>query len=335
MFTYRNIRKCRARAERILLGALLAFSLLVTAAPPFAEGDEAPSGQDRAGSAIEHSSAIRVGVNLVLVPVTVTDRNSKAVTDLDKQHFTVFEDGVEQSLLSFSNDDSPCSIGLVLDLSGSMRNKISPMRAAIRTFVDSTDIQDEFSLTTFSDHPDLQTEFTSDVPSIANQLLVARVGGSTALIDAVYVALQRMKFARHPRRALLVISDGQDNYSRYSEKDLLRSIVEADVQIHTLTISDTPQTKQEFFADRNGLALMEKLADASGGLHLVVRNTGQLDEVISKLARTLHSQYILGYQPGRRVADGKWRKIRVRLVGGKRTDSLRVYARSGYYAPHE
>jgi Ca-activated chloride channel homolog len=322
-----------AQIGAFALAGLVAFGA-VQQAP--AGGDEAVvelRGNQRREGELAHRSPIRLGVNLVVVPVTVTDRDGMSIVGLDRTSFSVFEDGAQQPIASFSSEDTPCSIGVVLDVSGSMKSRMSEARAAIRAFLDAAHPEDEAFLMTFSNRPALQASFTTDLPAIPYHLVRSKVGGATALVDSVYFALQQMRTASHPRRALVLVSDGRDNRSRYSKAELIRIAMETDVQVYTIGLSDNTRTKQEFLEDRSGLALLESLSNVSGGLHHVVRNVSELDAVATRMGRALHNQYVVGYYAPSGSDDGKWRKIRVKVTSAKERPGSRVSARRGYFSP--
>jgi Ca-activated chloride channel family protein len=313
---------------RLLGGVVIMTTALIAAfgqegGPRLLENVVRPPARQHA----EH--AIRVDVNLVLVPVTVTDRKGRVVNGLERDNFQVFDEAIAQQIVSFSNEDVPTSVGLVLDVSGSMAHKMSKARLAARAFLDTLNPADETFLMTFSDQPKMEVDFTSNPADIQNGFLFAKAGGSTALVDAVYLALRRMRSARNPRKALLVISDGGDNSSRYSEKELRRVAVEADVQIHAVGIHDSPGAPEEM----NGPYLLDGLAKLTGGQHFLIRDASELTDVAAKIGVALHDQYVIGYYPPSNSLAEKWRKIRVTMAVPKGLPALQVYARSGYYPP--
>ena len=279
----------------------------------------------------EHGHAIKVDVNLVLVPVTVTDEMGRIVSGLGRDYFSVYDDTQEQPIVSFSSEDAPFSVGLVFDTSGSMRGKLDIARRAAQAFWQSANPEDEAFLVTFSEHAELQVDFTRDFADIQNGLLFAAPKGKTALIDAIDLALRRLKSAHNSRKALLVLSDGGDNNSRFSKRELLRFAKEADAQIYAIGIHDSPATLEEM----SGPKLLGELTDATGGQHFMVGSANELPDIAARIGVALHDQYMIGYQPPAGAEPGKWRKIRVRLQAPKGFPSLRVYARTGYYSPVE
>ena len=276
----------------------------------------------------QKDDAIRVEVRLVLVPVTVTDALGRIVHGLARESFKLYEDRVLQPITSFSSVDTPASVGLVFDLSGSMGDKIDEARRAANAFWGTANPDDEVFLVTFADRAELQMGFTTDFAEVQDKLLFARAHGKTALIDGIQLAMRQLRKARNSRRALLVVSDGGDNNSRLSESELLSIAREADVQIYGIGIHDNPRAPEE----AGGTMLLEKLSQATGGLHFVVRNPDDLRDIAAKIGVALHDQYLIGYYPPP-GPEGKWREIRVQIAAPKQWPRLQVYARRGYYGP--
>src|SRR5215469_4084863 len=273
---------------------------------------------------------IRSKVDLVTVPVTITDAMNRPVTGLDRDNFQLFENKQPQEIKNFSTEDTPVSIGIILDVSGSMRNKLERARDAVRQFCDASNPQDEFFLITFSDDPRLATDFTNRSEEIENALLVAQSRGRTSLLDAIYMGIRKMKDARYSRRALLILSDGGDNHSRYSEHNVKNAVREADILIYSVGTYDRYANTQE---ERLGPELLQDVSGVSGGQSYTLTNAAELPEVTRAIGIRLRHQYMLTYSPPKRDRDGKWHKINVKLLLPKRWSSfLRVSARTGYYA---
>jgi len=287
-------------------------------------------------------ASFRTSAQMVLVPVTVTDRQGKTVEGLRAQDFNILEDQVPQSIASFAAEDAPCSVGLVLDVSGSMRNILGSAKGVLQSFFQTANPEDEFLLTV-STEPETVSRFTTDIADLENSIEHTNPGGMTALIDTVYLGLNGMRKARQPRRALLVLSDGMDNFSRYSKGELMRVALEADVQIYTIIVdsgsgggSSGVPFRPSMVAkpidqarERQGPLLLEELADKTGGLHFHVRNDADAREAAFKVGRALRNEYVIGYQPPNLGATGKWHHIRVK----SNVPKVNVYARNGYYAP--
>lgn len=279
-----------------------------------------------------HLPAMKVDVNLVLVPVTITDPMNRLVTGLDKDNFQLFQDKNRETIRDFSTEDAPVSIGLIFDMSGSMGDKIDRAREAVVEFLKTANPQDEFFLITFNDRPDEVSDFTQSIADLQNKLIFTQPKGRTALLDAIYLGMSKMRQARYPRRALLIISDGGDNHSRYTEGEIKSLVREADVTIYAIGIYDhyfpTPE-------ERLGPELLSEIAENTGGRAFSVDNPNDLADVATKIGIELRNQYVLGYRPKNPVHDGKWHKIKVKLIPPRGLPPLHVHAKSGYYAPSE
>jgi len=273
---------------------------------------------------------IRVDVNLVLVPLTVTDPLNRLVTGLDKENFFLYENNGQQTIKTFSSEDAPVSIGVIMDLSGSMSNKVVRSRESIVQFMKTANPQDEFFVIGFNDRPELIEDFTSSVDDIEARLEMVKAGRRTALLDAIYFGLEKMKQAKYPRKALLVVSDGGDNRSRYTENEVRAAVRESDVQIYSIGIFDeyAPTTEE-----RLGPLLLNDISDETGGRLFRVDDVSDMADIATKISAELRNEYVLGYRPLDERRDGKWRKLKVKLVAPPGLPPLTVHARTGYYAP--
>jgi Ca-activated chloride channel family protein len=279
---------------------------------------------------------LRVDIDLVLVAVTVTDPYNRLVTGLARDHFEVFEDKERQNILYFSSEDVPLSLGVVFDLSGSMGRggKLERAAKAAVEFFQTANPEDEFFVVHFNDTPQLLTPFTHQVEDVQNALFSLQAKGRTALFDAVYLALNTMRDASNARKAVLIISDGGDNHSRYSIRDVMAAVREADVQIYSIGIFDPVGSRSEPEI-LWGPSLLSDIAETTGGrlFPVEIYNINQLPDVAAKISVELRNQYILGYRPSNKQRDGTWRKIKVKINPPKGLPPLTTYARSGYYAP--
>jgi Ca-activated chloride channel family protein len=273
---------------------------------------------------------LRVDVNLVLVPVTVTDPLNRLVTGLERQDFFVYENNALQKLKSFSAEDAPVSIGIIFDLSGSMTDKINRARNSILEFMRTANPQDEFFVIGFNDRPELIMDFTSNVDNIESRLLTVKPGHRTALLDAIYFGLNKMKQAKNERKALLVVSDGGDNRSRYTESEVRAVVRESDVQIYSIGIFDQYAPTRE---EQLGPILLHDVSEETGGQLFRVDDLADMADIATKISAELRNQYVLGYKSDDAKRDGKWRKLKVKLVPPEGLPQLTVHARTGYYAP--
>jgi Ca-activated chloride channel family protein len=279
-----------------------------------------------------HVRALKVDVDLVLVPVTITDPLNRLVTGLEKENFQLFEGNSPQDIRSFSSEDAPVSLGVIFDSSGSMTSKMDRAKDAVVEFFKTANPQDEFFMITFSDEPEQVSDFTSSVDEIQNKLVFAVPRHRTALLDAIYMGVSKMRQAKYAKKALLIISDGGDNHSRYTENEIRSVVKEADVMIYAIGIYDRYASAQE---ERLGPQLLSDITELTGGRAFTIDNPNDLGDVATKIGVELRNQYVLGYRPNKVMHDGKWRKIKVKLMPPKGLPPLRVYARTGYYAPAE
>jgi Ca-activated chloride channel family protein len=265
---------------------------------------------------------LRMDMNMVLVPVTVTDDADRPVTGLAPEKFRVFEDNVEQKIVSFFREEGPVSVGFIFDSSASMKKKMDRSVAAIEQFLKTASPGDEFFLLRFSDRPTLVTGFTTDPKEIMSELSWVEPRGWTSLNDAICLGVQKMKHAKNARRALFVLSDGGDNNSRYSDTEVRNLVRESDVRVYSIGLFERPR-------------FLEKLSADSGGRSYWVHKLDELPDEVDQLSRDLRNQYVLGYSPNNGQKDGKYHALRVELMETIKRMPLHVFWRRGYYAPGE
>jgi len=280
-------------------------------------------------------SSIRVETQLVLVPVTVTDPLNRFVTGLEKQHFRLFEDKVEQKITQFSAEDAPLSVGLVFDTSGSMGPKLSKSRQAAAEFFKTANPADEFFLVEFNDSPQLVVPFTPSSEEVQSSLTFTQSKGRTALLDAIYLAMHEMKKARNPRKAILIISDGGDNSSRYTETEIRNAVREADVQIYAIGIYEPIASRGRTPEEMAGPGLLQQVSEQTGGRAYEIDNLADLPDVAAKIGVELRNQYLLGYTPKNQDRNGKYRHVQVKLAQPPGLPPLKAFYRLGYYAPSQ
>ena len=280
-----------------------------------------------------HTLPIRVDVDMVVVNVTVTGSHDRIVTGLDRRNFVVYDDKVPQQIAAFSMEDAPISVGLVFDTSGSMADKIGNSKAAAWQFFKTSNPQDQFMLIDFNDRPELISGFTSRFENVQDQLFAVQAGGRTALLDALYLGLAKMRKADTNRKALLVISDGGDNHSRYSEGDIRRAVQESNVEIYTVGLVEPLRTRHRTQEEAGGPRLLADLAEMSGGRMFAVEDPAELPDIMRTISIDLRNQYAIGYRPSNLVRDGQWRRVKVKVNPPPDSPRLQVYARTGYYAP--
>jgi VWFA-related protein len=275
---------------------------------------------------------IRVNADLVLIPVTVTDRDDRMITGLEKQHFRIYDDKVEQVITHFASEDTPVSIGLVFDCSGSMGAKLQKSRAAVAEFLREANPEDEFSLVTFSNRPTLVSHFTTQIDEIQNRLMFIVSNGQTALLDAIYLSLHEMKKAHHSRKALLIISDGGDNASRYNTREVKNYLRESDVQVFSIGILEPFGARMRSPEEASGPALLDEIAQQTGGRLFEVTDLNELRDMAAKIGAALRNQYVIGFSPAEGKHDGKYHKVQVKVERPKGVPPLRASFRTGYYA---
>jgi Ca-activated chloride channel family protein len=280
-------------------------------------------------AAVRNPASIRIDVNVTLVPVTVMDSSGRNVMGLRQENFRVFDDNEQRPIISFGSSDAPISVGLIYDCSRSMTDKFAIARQAPAQLFQQLNPEDEAFLITVSDRPVLRQDFTSDFNDIQNALLFTHPNGTTSLIDGIYMGLQKLKQAHNPRKALIVVSDGGDNNSRYTLRDLSSLAAESDTEIFAICIYGNPQSEEE----ANGPGLLSRLSQSSGGISYVMGDVNAMKGTFGKIGVTLHHQYMLGYYPSTSAPSGKYRKIKVQLVLPQGIQRLRIFSRGGYYAP--
>ena len=275
---------------------------------------------------------IRVDVNLVLVPMTVTDPMNRLVTGLERDNFQIFDNNLPQTIKSFSTQDSPLTIGIIFDLSGSMGSKFIRARKALSEFLRTCNPQDEFFVVGFNDRPAVIVDYTSDVDDVEARMVMLKPQNRTALIDAIYLGTNKLREAKYDRKALLIISDGGDNRSRYTEGELRRVVRESDVQIYSIGIFDqyAPTTEEVM-----GPTLLTDICEMTGGRLFRVNDVSELGDIAARISAELRNEYVIGYRPSEVKRDGNWRKLKVRLVPPSGLPPLTVHNRQGYYAPSQ
>ncbi len=283
--------------------------------------------------ATRRETSIRVETQLVLINVTVTDPMNRFVTGLEKEHFKLFEEKAEQTITQFSSEDAPLSVGLVFDASGSMGSKLSKSRQAAAQLFKTANPEDEFFLVQFNNRPELSVGFTSNTEEIQNRLTFTQAKGRTALLDGVYMAMSHMKKARNPRKAIIILSDGGDNSSRYTESEVKNLVREADVQVYAIGIFEPIAGRGRSAEEMAGPGMLTELAESTGGRHFPVENLNELPDVAAKIGIELRNQYVLGYTPTNTTKDGKYRRVQVKLKQPRGLPPLKAFYRLGYYAP--
>jgi Ca-activated chloride channel family protein len=285
---------------------------------------EAPSKPDDA----KPQAPIQLGTDIVNVMISVTDPYGRFVTGLAKDHFDVFDDKVKQQIAHFTDEDAPVSLGIVYDVSGSMKERVNRSIRALRRFVDSSHVDDDFFLIGFNDRAKLVQDFTTSGESVIGHLMFVNPKGSTALYDAAYIAVEKVQQGRHSKKALLIISDGQDNNSRYTYKELRNRVKEADVQIYAIGITDPASDSLSGF----GRSVLEEITRMTGGRAFFPNayNEPELVEICTRIALELRHQYSVGFYPTDIQSDAKWHKVQVKVNPPRGLGRLSLSYRDGY-----
>jgi len=280
--------------------------------------------QNAAGG--DKPAVFRVGVENVYVPITVSDSLSRYVTGLKKEHFHIFEDKVEQAITHFSQDEAPISVGIVFDVSASMKDNdnIRKAKNAITRFLQSVNPEDEALLITFNEKANLTQRFTDQIGTMRSTLAQMKPSGRTAIYDAVYMGLDQIRRGKNEKKALVLITDGEDNSSRYTSAELREFAKESNVQVYGIG---------EQGVLGYGFVEIQHIVSLTGGRVFFPNNFNDLDYYIDLVHSELRSQYLVGYTPTNNIHDGKWRRITVQLDAPPGLPKLAVRAREGYYAP--
>ena len=319
-----------------LLGAglLAGLSLLYAQAPrPNITPRPKPAAPESESDRITPN--LRIDTNLVLIPVTVTTPMNQFVTGMDKENFRLFEDKVEQEVSYFASFDAPLSVGLVFDASGSMGQKLAKSRQAAAQFFKTANPEDEFFLIQFNDRPQMVVDYTRDTEEIMTRLTFTQAKGRTSLLDGMYQALTHLRKGKNPRKAILVISDGGDNSSRYTESEVRNLLKEADAQLYAIGIFEPISARGRTAEELSGPGLLNDMAEMTGGRHFPVENLNDLPDIAARIGMELRNQYVLGYISKNQNRDGKYRRVQVRLNQPRSLPPLRALHRQGYYAPNQ
>lgn len=272
-----------------------------------------------------------IKTDLVTLTLTVTDLYGRYVSGLTKNAFTVFDNNKEQEVTYFSDSDAPVSVGVLFDVSGSMTGeKIGKARTALSRFINSSHPNDEYFLIAFNSRAQLLLDRTRDGEAVLQKLTLVTPRQNTALYDAVYLGIERVTRGAHQKKALLIISDGQDNNSRYNFNEVRRLMKESDVVTYAVGILDRGDAGSQL--GMQGQAFLDELASVTGGKSFYPQSAIEMDEIFERIALELRHQYSIGYTPTDFQPDGKWRKVRVKVKPPRGLPRLTVRSREGYYA---
>jgi Ca-activated chloride channel homolog len=325
---------------------LIGFVAFPIAPPSYAQSTDEVHVVPRAGSKAEpsdvdsplnaHTRPLRADVDLVLIPTAVVDGKNRPVTDLQKQNFAVYEENEPQEIRNFSTEDAPISVGLILDVSKSMSNKIETERTALAEFFQSANPEDDYFVITLGDRPRIIADTTQSLDDIEAKLALVIPNGNTALLDGIYLGIDKLNSARYQRRALVIISDGGDNHSHYTAREIKRLVQEADVLIYSIGIFDNmPVPVFKTIEEKLGKHLLTQITELTGGRTIAADDRTKVPEIASEISRELRQQYLLGYRSSNSLHDGKWRKIKVQVNSSESVPPLHAYYKKGYVAPEK
>lgn len=312
-----TLRLCFAFIIPVIFASASVFAQDPTPTPPIQGADNKPE--------------ISVDTDLVTLTLTVTDYYGRYVSGLTKDAFTIYDDKKKQDITFFSDADAPVSIGILFDVSGSMSGeKILKARNALERFINTSHPRDEYYLIAFNKRAQLLMDRTRDGEAVLNKLTLVEPKNNTALYDACYLGVERVTRGTHQKKALLIISDGQDNASRYNFKEVRRLMKESDVVIYSVGIMDgrdstTPEGLQ-------GQAFLDELSGVTGGKAFYPTSEVEMDEIFERIALELRHQYSIGYTPKGFKPDGKWHRVKVKVKPPRGLPRLTVRHREGYYA---
>jgi VWFA-related protein len=316
-------------ARAACFGVLLSLSSLCLAFQ--ATITPRPSHRVVARETPEAQPLLRSDSSLVVIPAHVTTGTGSPVTSLSRENFHLTEDNVEQPIVHFDKDDAPVSVGLLFDKSGSMIDKMQKAAEAVTAFLKTANSDDEFFLIEFSDGVRLTVPFTPDSGRLFERISHTKPFGMTSLLDAIDLSLAQMKKARHDRKAIVIISDGGDNWSRHGVREVRNKLLESDVQLYAMGIFDPDYLKKHEAETRRGPALLDELARETGGRNYTVNDVNDLPAISTKIGNDLRSEYLLGFYTTA-ARDGKYHKVNVNLTVPGEMPSLRAYYRKGFYA---
>lgn len=320
----------RSNALRVVLIASLVSAVFTAAAETSTAQRRASAPVPPPSSDINGDGQIIINTDLITFSVSVTDADGRAVSGLDKNSFTVLDDKVPQEISFFSNEDAPASVGIVFDVSGSMSGeKIVRAGEALARFIETSHKRDEFFLVDFNSSARLLLDKTRDGDAVLKKLTYVQPHGTTALYDAAYLGIEKVERGAHPKRAIILISDGEDNSSRYTLGELRRRLQESDVIIYAIGILGNYASIRKSIA---GEETLKKLASVSGGKAFFPDNTDEMSEAFERIALELRQLYSVGYRPSNFETDGKWHRLKVKVATPQGSSRLFVRSREGYYA---
>lgn len=301
---------------------LLAMSSILNAQQPSPTAEPTPD---------DPGAPVRIKTDLVTLTLTVTDLFGRYVSGLTKNAFAITDNNQDQEITFFSDSDAPVSVGILFDVSGSMGGeKILKARKALSRFIATNHPMDEYFLIAFNSRAQLLLDRTRDGDAVLDKLTLVKPGNNTALYDAVYLGIEKVTRGSHNKRALLIISDGQDNSSRYNFGEVRRLLKESDVVTYAVGIENKGDIGSA--QGMQGQAFLDEISSVTGGKSFYPQSDVEMDEIFERIALELRHQYSIGYIPKDFKPDGKWRKVKVKVKPPRGLPRLTVRGREGYYA---
>jgi Ca-activated chloride channel family protein len=281
---------------------------------------------------------IGVSVEMVLIHTSVYDKNGHFVGGLKKEDFKLFEDGIEQTILQFSQEDVPVSLGILVDLSGSMRNKVEDVTKAALAFIKASNPQDQVFLIGFNDQVELLQDYTNNIDDISDALENTVVTGGTALYDAIYLGVQKAHEGVDPKKAIIVISDGEDRDSYYKLGEMLAKVQESDVQIYSIGFLNQVPDKGLFghwskSVPERAQDALKQISEDTGARAFFPKSISEMGAIVAEIAHELRSQYSIGYTSSNTARDGNFRRVKISLESASLSSTNHVRYRRGYFAP--
>jgi Ca-activated chloride channel homolog len=318
---------CRVSVALVIVAFLTASSTAsnfspnrLTQEPDTKQAPKSSPAQKTAKPEPAQNDKIQLQARLVSLTVTVSDTLGRFVTGLQQRHFQIFDDGVKQEISHFSDDDAPLTLGIIYDVSGSMSDLTSRSFQALRRFFDTSHPDDEYFIVAFNDRARLVQDFTTSPGDIMSRVIYVKAKGSTALYDGVYLGLEKAKQGRHQKKALLIISDGEENSSRYSGRELREMLTESDVPVYSIGVS-------QFYS---GMGTLQSLSGWSGGMTFAPADEPQTRDIYTRIALMLRHQYVIGFYPTDAASPVDWHKVRIVINAPKGLGRLSLTYRNGY-----
>jgi VWFA-related protein len=313
----------------LIVGLVIALSSLVLIAQETTQ-------QEQPQKNANNDFTLSVDVELVQLPISVLDKEGRPVNSLTKDHFQIFEDNVQQQIKLFKHEDIPLSLGLVIDNSGSMRNKRERVNSSALSFVRESNPEDETFIVNFDDSAYLEQDFTGSIGDLIDALDNLDTRGETALYDAVYLSVDHVKTGKKDKKVVLLISDGEDNVSKYGFNKVVEALRESKVTLYAIGLLEENDQRGGLFKkppSKKAKEALARFAEITGGQAYFPKSLDEVEELVKTIAHDLRNHYTIGYTPSNRKLDGSWREVRVKVNPPKNVSKVTVRTKQGYYAP--